>query len=132
MAASHPSAPFSERQRAFPVLKRGRDVDDTFSGAKRAFMSGHRRAAKVATQINESNWRIETKAHEWAYKQEFATVMANYKVYDDDTLHRANNRRPKPGEVLAPATTGPRPLKALPPEAQDTTYPRYHRVYFGA
>jgi hypothetical protein len=132
MAASHDSAPFSERQKRFPVLKDTRAFEDPFGGAKRAFVSGHRHAGAIAAKVNDSNWRTESRAHEWAYRQEFAIVMAKYKVCDDETLRRANRAHPKPSEAFVPLTTGPRPLKALPPEVQDTQYPRYHRVYFGA
>jgi hypothetical protein len=58
--------------------------------------------------------------------------MTNTRVCDDETLQRANRVRRKRDEVFIPATTGPRMLKRLPPEVQDTTYPRYHRLYFGA
>jgi hypothetical protein len=126
------SRPPAHGQRRFPVLPRDRDAEDTFSGAKRGFMAAHIRACAFASRVGDSAWRTERQAHDRAYRREFATLMARRQAHDDETLRRANRRRPKSSEAFVGPTTGPRPLKALPPEVQDTTHARYHRLYFGA
>jgi hypothetical protein len=124
---------FKERQKRFPILKAEPDLENnTFAGTKRAFVVGHGRKSAVIANISEFNWRVETKAHQWAYQREFEMLMTSTRVCDDETLRRANRKHYKHSEVVIPPTTGPRMLKKLPPEVQDSTYPRYHRAYFGA
>jgi hypothetical protein len=102
-----------------------------FLGTKRSFTATHGRKAAMAARIGESAWKTQEKLKAFAYQREFDLLTTNIRLRDDETLRRSNKPRPKFGEVFVAATTGPRPLKKLPREIQDTTYPRNHYLYFG-
>jgi hypothetical protein len=114
-----------------PEDRQESDILDMFLGTKRSFMYSHHRKGLMAVKIGESTWRTQEKLKAFAYQREFDLMTTNIRLRDDETLRRSNKPHPKWGEVFVGATTGPRPLKKLPREIQDTTYPRNHVLYFG-
>ncbi|OHT13658.1 hypothetical protein TRFO_43296 [Tritrichomonas foetus] len=123
---------FKERQSNFPVLHEEKKVVDHFMGAKRAFLASHTRKGFLASEVQERTWRTQEKSRQWEYRREMDMLTTNIKLRDDESLRRLNKARPKRGEKFVGSTTGPRQVKSLPREIQNTTYPRSHIFYFGA
>jgi hypothetical protein len=46
------------------MLKLEHEIENTFVGAQRAFVTNHLCKKAVAAGANEFNWRLETKLHE--------------------------------------------------------------------
>ena len=123
---------FHERQKKFPVLSNDKKNVNHFLGAKRAFLRTQLRKGKVTADLIDKTWKAEEKARQNEYQKEIDLLTTNIKIRDDEYLRRLYKFRPKVGEEYIPPTTGPRKIKKLPREIQDTTYPRNHLFYFGA
>ena len=122
---------FRQKQNKFPILHDKKQVIDHFMGAKRAFLAAHRRKGSVISEIQEKTWKTQEKSRQWEYQREIDLLTTNIKLRDDEYLRRLNKPRPKRGETFVAPTTGPRMVKKLPKEIQNTTYPRSHIYYFG-
>jgi hypothetical protein len=114
-----------------PAPRQESDIMDMFLGTKRSFLVCHQRKGVMAVKIGDVQWKMQEKQKALAYQRELDLLTTNIRVRDDETLRRSNKPRPKWDSVFIPATTGPRPLKKLPREIQDTTHPRRHVLYFG-
>lgn len=124
-------ASFSQIQHRFPIYNDEKYQKDPFGGAKRAFLAAHRRKGELAFDIQNRTWRTQEKSRTWAYKREIDLLTTNVKLRDDETLRRQYKARPKKGEKFVPNTTGPRLMKKLPRDVQNSQYPRNHTLYFG-
>lgn len=127
-----PTTTFKAKQNKFPILHDEKHVINHFMGAKRAFLAAHRRKGSVISEVQEKTWKTQEKSRQWEYQREIDLLTTNIKLRDDEYLRRLNKLRPKRGEVFVAPTTGPRMVKKLPKEIQNTTYPRNHVFYFGA
>ena len=130
-STNRPTTTFKEKQNKFPILHDEKHVINHFMGAKRAFLAAHRRKGSVISEIQAKTWKTQEKSRQWEYQREIDLLTTNIKLRDDEYLRRLNKPRPKRGEVFVAPTTGPRMVKKLPKEIQNTTYPRNHVFYFG-
>ncbi|KAK8895091.1 hypothetical protein M9Y10_023533 [Tritrichomonas musculus] len=128
---NRPTTIFQKKQKQFSILHDEKHVIDHFMGAKRAFLAAHRRKGSVISEIQQKTWKTQEKSRQWEYQREIDLLTTNIKLRDDEYLRRLNKPRPKRGEVFVAPTTGPRLVKKLPKEIQNTTYPRNHVFYFG-
>lgn len=130
--SNRPTTTFKEKQNRFPILHDEKmHVINHFMGAKRAFLAAHRRKGSVISDIQAKAWKTQEKSRQWEYQREIDLLTTNIKLRDDEYLRRLNKPRPKRGEIFVAPTTGPRMVKKLPKEIQNTTYPRNHVFYFG-